>query len=145
MKDANLTSALEAYKKGRKDFNVGIVDESIRLLRFQRELEDKLNKKGQFVGKSAHETLKLLFEFNENVNKFRNDFKISEKRFWYLMIQHLAQRDQWTELEKFSKSKKSPIGYHPFVDVCLHNKEEALKYLPKVNEDVKVKYYIKAG
>lgn len=82
----------------------------------------------------------------------------------------------WDELEKFSKSKKSPIGYEvhisdikylsflkvtsnsyvkihlffhhsfqPFIEQCLiHNKEkEAKKYLPKVRNELKVKYLIK--
>lgn len=62
-----------------------------------------------------------------------------------MRIQSLAHLKDWTELEKFSKSKKSPIGYAPFVDVCLQNgnKMEAVKYLPKVNDELKVKYYIK--
>jgi hypothetical protein len=78
---------------------------------------------------------------------------------------NLAEQKDWIELEKFSKSKKSPIGYEvklqhvnveninynnvfllqPFVDVCLEhrNEMEAQKYVAKVADDVKVKYYIK--
>lgn len=58
----------------------------------------------------------------------------------------LAKLGDWEELEKFSKLKKSPIGYEPFVDVCLKNgnKLQAQKYLPKCREDIKVKYYVKA-
>lgn len=68
-------------------------------------------------------------------------------RYWWLKISNLAQQKDWIELERFSKIKKSPIGYAPFVDVCLQNdsKAEALKYLPKVSEDLKVKYCIKVG
>lgn len=63
-----------------------------------------------------------------------------------MRIESLAKLNDWVELEKFSKSKKSPIGYSPFVDVCLekNNKTEALKYLPRVSEDIIVKYYVKA-
>lgn len=32
-------------------------------------------------------------------------------RFWWLQITVLADGGDWLELEKFSKSKKSPIGY----------------------------------
>lgn len=62
-------------------------------------------------------------------------------------MQSYAFLDKWSDLEKFSKLKKSPIGYAPFVDVCLEkdNNQEALKYLPKVSEELKIKYYIKAG
>lgn len=66
--------------------------------------------------------------------------------YWWLRIQNIADNDDWKELDKFSKLKKSPIGYAPFVDVCLqkHNHEEAMKYLPRVSEEIKVKYYVKA-
>jgi len=37
--------------------------------------------------------------------------------------------------------------FQPFVDVCLkhENKYEAQKYLPKVKDELKVKYHVKAG
>ncbi|XP_019868219.1 vacuolar protein sorting-associated protein 16 homolog [Aethina tumida] len=148
VKDSLLTSAMEAYKKGRKELYASMCEENLKLLRYQRELEDKLNMKNKFVGKSVHETCKLLLELNDKLaEKFRSDYKIPDKRFWLLKIHSLVQKGDWLELERFSKVKKSPIGYAPFVDVCLEHdkKDEALKYLSKVGEDVKVKYYTKAG
>lgn len=75
------------------------------------------------------------------------EYKVSDKRFWWLRIQVLTDSFQWEELEKFSKSKKSPIGYEPFVEVCLkyHKAEEAKKYLPKCRNEKKMKLYIRAG
>lgn len=75
------------------------------------------------------------------------EYKVSDKHFWWLRIQVLADSFQWDELERFSKSKKSPIGYEPFVEVCLkkHKVEEAKKYLPKCRNEKKVKWYIRAG
>lgn len=32
-------------------------------------------------------------------------------RYWWLKLKSLAEKEEWEELEKFSKSKKSPIGY----------------------------------
>lgn len=32
-------------------------------------------------------------------------------RLWWLKLTALADLEDWEELEKFSKSKKSPIGY----------------------------------
>jgi len=32
-------------------------------------------------------------------------------RFWWVKITTLAEQEDWGELEKFSKAKKSPIGY----------------------------------
>lgn len=104
-----------------------------------------------FVGKSVHDTCATLLSFGESgykaADKIRADFKIPERRYWWLRIRGLAEKRNWMELEKLSKSKKSPIGYGPFVDVCLENNNvtEAIKYLPKVSEDLKIKYYMKAG
>ncbi|KAF2892196.1 hypothetical protein ILUMI_13977 [Ignelater luminosus] len=145
-RDASLTSALEAYKKARNDVCASMCDEALKLLKYQRTLEDK-HKEG-FVGKSVHDTCKRLLELMDvkEAEKMRGNFKIPERRFWWLRIQTLADLGDWVELEKFSKTKKSPIGYAHFVDVCLQksNRTEAIKYLPKVSEDIIVKYYVKA-
>nr|CAD7393630.1 unnamed protein product [Timema cristinae] len=68
-------------------------------------------------------------------------------RYWWLRILSLAALSEWSELDKFSKTKKSPIGYEPFVDVCLKydKRSEAQKYLTRVKDDLKVKYYLKLG
>ncbi|XP_017774211.1 PREDICTED: vacuolar protein sorting-associated protein 16 homolog [Nicrophorus vespilloides] len=59
----------------------------------------------------------------------------------------MADLKKWEELDKFSKFKKSPIGYAPFVDVCLAKgkHDEAVKYLPRIADDIKFKYYVKAN
>lgn len=36
-------------------------------------------------------------------------------RFWWIKLKALARNKDWDGLENFSKSKKSPIGYEPFV------------------------------
>ncbi|KOB74958.1 Vacuolar protein sorting-associated protein 16-like protein, partial [Operophtera brumata] len=43
----------------------------------------------------------------------------------------LAEKGEWDELDRFSKLKKSPAGYEPFVDACLKygRPEEALNAL----------------
>jgi hypothetical protein len=38
-------------------------------------------------------------------------------RFWWIKLKALAKHKDWDGLEAFGKSKKSPIGYEPFV-VC---------------------------
>lgn len=94
------------------------------------------------------------YQTDGNLKQFRNNFEITREnsslklfslRYWWLRIQTLGEQAEWSELEKFSKSKKSPVGYAPFVDVCLKydNTSEAIKYLPKVREDLKIKYYVK--
>lgn len=46
-----------------------------------------------------------------------------------------------------AKAKKSPIGYLPFVEVCIkhHNKYEAKKYVSKVTPEQKVKAHLAVG
>lgn len=144
--DASLTGALNAYRKGRNDLCAAICEEALQLLKHQRMLEDKL--KVDFVGKSVHDTCKKLLDMNEVklAEKLKNDYKLPDRRYWWMRIQSLADANDFIELEKFSKLKKSPIGYAPFVDICLqkNNRTEAMKYLPRVSDDIKVKYYVKA-
>jgi len=39
----------------------------------------------------------------------------AEASFWWIKLKALAAAGDWTGLETFAKSKKSPIGYEPFV------------------------------
>jgi len=59
----------------------------------------------------------------------------------------LAEQGNFTELESFSKSKKSPIGYLPFIEVCVkHNApDEVTKYISKVPQEKRVPALLKAG
>jgi len=62
--------------------------------------------------------------------------------------QALAAAKDWSELEKFSKNRKSPIGYEPFVDACMKfdsNTTEAEKYIIKVPVEKRVRLYVKIG
>jgi hypothetical protein len=36
-------------------------------------------------------------------------------RFWHLKLRALTETKDWEGLDAFAKSKKSPIGYEPFV------------------------------
>lgn len=103
----------------------------------------------RFHGLSIHDTIKRLLILGDikQAEKLRSEYKLPDKHFWWVRIQILAEQFQWDELEKFSKFKKSPIGYEPFVEVCLKQQriDEAKKYLPKCRDDKKVKWYIRAG
>lgn len=69
----------------------------------------------QLNGKSLFETLAELFRANllDEAEKLRKEFKISDttESWWHLKAKNLAKGNLWDELEKFSKSKKSLIGY----------------------------------
>ncbi|XP_029166053.1 vacuolar protein sorting-associated protein 16 homolog [Nylanderia fulva] len=144
-RDALLQSAQENFRLARNDTNASLTEEQIKLLKYQRSLEDTLHE--SIVGKPLHDTVKILLLRNELklADKLRSEYKIPDRRYWWLKIQCLAEQGLWSDLEKFSKSKKSPIGYEPFVDECLkyNEKLEARKYLVKVKDDLKVKYLVK--
>ncbi|XP_076239321.1 vacuolar protein sorting 16 isoform X2 [Calliopsis andreniformis] len=144
-REALLQSAQENFKLARNDTNAALTEEQIKLLRYQKSLEVTLHE--SIVGKPLHDTVKILLLHNELklAEKLRSEYRIPDRRYWWLRIQCLAEQKMWGELEKFSKSKKSPIGYEPFIDQCLkYNEEkEARKYLPKVKDELKVKYLVK--
>ncbi|KAH0946208.1 hypothetical protein HN011_010546 [Eciton burchellii] len=144
-RDALLQSAQENFKLARSDTNASLTEEQIKLLKYQRSLEDTL--KESVLGKPLHDTVKILLLRNELrlADKLRSEYKIPDRRYWWLRLQCLAEQGLWSDLEKFSKSKKSPIGYEPFIDECLkyNEKLEARKYITRVKDDLKVKYFVK--
>nr|CAD7587886.1 unnamed protein product [Timema genevievae] len=146
-KAASLESAKQSYRSARNEFAATMCEEQQKLLKYQTTLEDKFRR--EFVGLSVHDTVHLLLMLNEVklAEKLRAEYKVPDRRYWWLRILSLAALSDWSELDKFSKTKKSPIGYEPFVDVCLKydKQSEALKYLTRVKDDLKVKYYLKLG
>lgn len=101
-----------------------------------------------FSGLSLHDTVKQLLRSDDikTAEKFKNEFKIPDKRFWWLRIEVFAELELWDDLEKFSKSKKSPIGYEPFFEVCLKHDYliGARKYVYKCREDIRADLFVKA-
>nr|CAD7202791.1 unnamed protein product [Timema douglasi] len=146
-KAASLESAKQSYRSARNEFAATMCEEQQKLLKYQNTLEDKFRR--EFVGLSLHDTVHLLLMLHEVklAEKLRAEYKVPDRRYWWLRILSLAALSEWSELDKFSKTKKSPIGYEPFVDVCLKydKRTEAQKYLTRVKDDLKVKYYLKLG
>ncbi|XP_045485146.1 vacuolar protein sorting-associated protein 16 homolog [Pieris rapae] len=144
--EASLISARECYKKGKNDLGASVCEDARKLCKQQSSLQETYGT--SFVGLSLHDTVgKLLKEGEVKLaEKLRSEYKMPDRRYWWLRILTLAEKGEWDDLEKFSKTKKSPIGYEAFVDACLSRgqKDEALKYLPRCRDDIKVKYYVKA-
>uniref|UniRef100_A0A8C2BRF7 Vacuolar protein sorting-associated protein 16 homolog n=1 Tax=Cyprinus carpio TaxID=7962 RepID=A0A8C2BRF7_CYPCA len=144
---ALLQSAVDEYYKAKNDFSAKTTEDEMRLLRFQRKLEEE--KGEQLVGFSLHDTMTTLLSvgLHKHAEQLYKDFRVPDKRFWWLKLKALAEKEDWEELEKFGKTKKSPIGYLPFVEVCIkhHNKYEAKKYVSKVTPEQKVKAHLAVG
>ncbi|KAG7231904.1 hypothetical protein INR49_010109 [Caranx melampygus] len=139
-----LQSAVDEYNKAKNEFAAKATEDEMRLLRFQRKLDDE--KGAGLLGLSLQATMEALLALglHKQAEQLYRDFRVPDKRYWWLKLKSLAEKEEWEELEKFSKSKKSPIGYLPFVDVCMkcNNKYEAKKYVSKVTPDQKVKAHL---
>ncbi|XP_069589940.1 vacuolar protein sorting-associated protein 16 homolog [Ranitomeya imitator] len=144
---AELQNAVDEYNKGKIDLAAKVTEDQIKLLRIQRSLQEKLDK--PYLDHSLHDTIyKLISDgMHKKAEQLYKEFRIPDKRYWWLKISALADREDWEELENFSKSKKSPIGYLPYVEICMkhRNKSEAKKYLARVSPEQKVKAFLLVG
>lgn len=116
-----------------RSFETKILAEQIKLLKLQLTLEKDYDQ--IFVGKSVSETISALIMIAQHsrASKIRDDFKVPDKRFWWIKLQALVARRDWDELLKFARSRKSsPIGFEPFFELALKagNKRNAALYVP---------------
>ena len=142
-----LKQAMNCYAKGKHDFAVKQTDDQMKLLKYQRRLEEEFNR--PYMDLSLHQTIyRLTTENNIKVaEQLRKEFKVPDRRYWWIKIHALAETGEWMELEKFSRNKKSPIGMEAFVEVCAkhHNVHEGMKYIARVSSDQKVQCLVKVG
>ncbi|XP_044284736.1 vacuolar protein sorting-associated protein 16 homolog isoform X1 [Varanus komodoensis] len=144
---SSLQNAVDEYYKAKNEFAAKATEDQIKLLRVQRRLQDDVDK--PYLDLSLHDTVyNLILEGNhKRAEQLYRDFKIPDKRFWWLKISALAETGNWEELEKFSKLKKSPIGYLPFVEIAMkhHNRHEAKKFATRVAPEQRVKAFLLVG
>ncbi|KAK4278482.1 hypothetical protein QN277_016322 [Acacia crassicarpa] len=116
-------------------FESKAAEEHAKLLRIQHELE-VTTKQAIFVDSSISDTIRTCIVLGNHraAVRVKTEFKVSEKRWYWLKVFALATVKDWAALEKFSKEKKPPIGYRPFVEACIEadEKAETLKYIPKL-------------
>ncbi|TDG96018.1 hypothetical protein EPR50_G00235110 [Perca flavescens] len=142
-----LQSAVDEYNKAKNEFSAKATEEEMRLLRIQRKLDER--KGAGLLGLSLQATMEALLALglHKQAEQLYRDFRVPDKRFWWLKLKSLAEKEEWEELEKFSRSKKSPIGYLAFVEICMksNNKHEAKKYVSKVTPEQRVKAHLAVG
>lgn len=143
----SLQEAHQNFLKAKDDAAAKATDDQLKLIRQQTLLEEESEQ--SYVETSIHDTLNnLLLSGNvKKADQIRKEFKVSDKRWWILRITTLAQLGHFQELESFSKSKKSPVGYLPFIEACAKYgaHHEIGKYIGKVAQDQRVLALIKAG
>ncbi|KAG9466791.1 hypothetical protein GDO78_016105 [Eleutherodactylus coqui] len=144
---AELQNAVDEYNKAKNDLAAKVTEDQIKLLRIQRSLQEKLDK--PYLDYSLHETIYnlILDGMQKKAEQLYKEFRIPDKRYWWLKISALAEKEDWEELENFSKSKKSPIGYLPYVEICMkhRNRFEAKKYMARVSPEQRVKALLLIG
>ncbi|XP_074556123.1 protein VACUOLELESS1 [Curcuma longa] len=119
------------------NFEAKAAEEHAKLLRLQHDLEVS-TKQAIFVDSSISDTIRtcIVLGNHREAMRVRAEFKVSEKRWYWLKAFALATVRDWDALEKFSKEKRPPGGYKPFVEACIDadEKAEAVKYIPKLTE-----------
>uniref|UniRef100_A0A0W0FT65 Putative vacuolar protein sorting 16 isoform 1 n=1 Tax=Moniliophthora roreri TaxID=221103 RepID=A0A0W0FT65_MONRR len=123
-----------------------MVDESARLLTTQQQLEAEADGKITFFGLSVNETIRtcIINGMMKRADKLKSDFKVPDKRFWYIKLFALTEIRDFEGLDAFSKSKRSPIGYEPFVRHLVEKKhvKEAIPYVARCDPPKRADLYV---
>lgn len=143
-----LKSSLECFKKAKYDFGISAIESQMKLFNLQQRVKAKRNV--DLVGCSLNDTLKklIILKFETFIAEIKKECKVSEKRFWSAKVTACAESGDWIELDKLCRSKKSPIGYEPFVDACIKAKNNSLafEYAKKiVDHESKIRYMVQIG
>lgn len=118
-------------------YDAQFIGNQIELYNHQSEF-DINNIQKKYSGLSISEMIEMAtFEREDKKGEFiRSQYNVPDHRYWRIKIKVYGKMQAWEDLDKFSKIKKSPIGYGPFCEVCLeqNNQTEALKYVGRITE-----------
>ncbi|GAA5970464.1 hypothetical protein JCM3765_007628 [Sporobolomyces pararoseus] len=130
-------------------FEAKMTEEHVKLLILQQTLESESSNKRKYVGLSVNDTIRtcILDGLEKKVDKIKKDFSVPDKRFWYVKMKSLVAIRDWDALDNFSRSRKSPIGYEPWVDalIAAGAQRQAVKYIEKCEGRNRVELFVKAG
>ncbi|UJR14874.1 hypothetical protein I4U23_001859 [Adineta vaga] len=130
---SELISAAKLFHEVKNDSVAQLTEEEARLISKQDELEKKLFTV-QLKGLSLVDTLEtLIIQYEKDADILRKEFNMNDKRYWWIKIQAYAKKNAWVQLLEFGKKQTSPIGYEPFIDVCIRYKrfDEARRFLDR--------------
>ncbi|GAA5914776.1 tethering complex subunit VPS16 [Sporobolomyces salmoneus] len=130
-------------------FEAKMTEEHVKLLILQQTLESESPNKRKYVGLSVNDTIRTCISdgLEKRVDKIKKDFSVPDKRFWYVKMKSLVSIRDWDALDTFSRSRKSPIGYEPWVDalIAAGAQRQAVKYIEKCEGRNRVELFVKAG
>ncbi|KAK4049105.1 Vacuolar protein sorting-associated protein 16 [Microbotryomycetes sp. JL221] len=102
----------------------------------------------------VHSNLSPPFDKRQQVKKKqkKKQCKLTKRpfsfhRFWYIKLKALVSIRDWESLELFARSKKSPIGYEPWVDhlVSTGHHRQAVNFIARCEPKNRVELYVKTG
>ncbi|KAL2075641.1 hypothetical protein VTL71DRAFT_584 [Oculimacula yallundae] len=109
------------------------LQEASTLLKMQEAFDRDLTE--SFTGLSVNETIFKLIRlgYSSRAKKMQSEFKVPEKTATWLRLRALVAKRDWNELEEWSKTRKSPIGWEPFFTLILSagNPKLASIFIPK--------------
>ncbi|KDQ19047.1 hypothetical protein BOTBODRAFT_28535 [Botryobasidium botryosum FD-172 SS1] len=124
--DKEVTERISAIKTAAKffsedadhSFEAKAMDEALRLLVFQQQLEKDSDGQKKYVGLSVNETMAACFVngLAKKADRIKADWRVPDKRYWYTKLYALTSIRDFDGLDAFARSKRSPIGYEPFVN-----------------------------
>ncbi|GJP57382.1 hypothetical protein CLOM_g16400 [Closterium sp. NIES-68] len=158
-----LEAAAELFTRTRDNgFQAKAVEDSVKLLRIQQQLEaagtvqlppptatatgvgegSQGGGEGEegrsVVGASVNETIAacLAAGNNRDAQKLKSDFKVPERRYYWLRLQSLARSRDWEGLDKLSKERRPLVGLRAFVEACVEQGAllEAAKYVGRIGD-----------
>lgn len=139
-----LFGAMKEFRDGQHLFHLKATEELHKLSKDQADIERKHSLR--VTGLSLFNTILICVKNRHGklAEQLRKDFKISDSQFWWAKLRGLAHIGDYEELERFSKQRKSPIGYEPFAEVCLRhgNRREAAKYVSRAAPENKFRLYM---
>lgn len=147
------------------------MDESARLFTFQQQLEKEADGKISFFGLNVNETIRtcLLNGMSKRADKVKADFKVPDKRyavhsrwnnltlmmslsfflyrFWYIKLYALTEARDFEGLDAFARSKRSPIGFEPFVRHLVQkgHAKDAVAYVSRCDSPKRADLYADCG
>ncbi|KAH7342777.1 vacuolar protein-like protein sorting vps16 [Rhexocercosporidium sp. MPI-PUGE-AT-0058] len=109
------------------------LQEASTLLKMQEAFDRDLTE--SFTGLSVNETIFKLIRlgYASRAKKMQSEFKVPEKTATWLRLRALVSKRDWNELEEWSKTRRSPIGWEPFFTLILSagNPKLASIFIPK--------------
>jgi hypothetical protein len=141
-------NAAEKFFSEDKDrpFEAKMMNESVRLLALQQQYEKDSDGKVKFFGQSVSETIRTCISngMSKKADRVKSEFKVPDKRFWYLKLHALTAMRDFEALDAFARSRRSPIGYEAFVRHLVEagHLKEAASYVVRCDSPKRVGLYV---